>query len=104
VLGQRVDQQQQVADLGQRGADVHRALRELVDRAARQQARFVARLRDLVLVFVERGDGAEERVCSARSRSEEAMTDWTRPDTSEQPTVTSLHASEMPSIAPLSGT
>ena len=34
---------------------------ELLDRALRQQAQFVAGLRDLVLVLVERGDRAEQR-------------------------------------------
>ena len=61
MLGERVDQLEQLADLAERGADMIRALRELLERALREQSRFLAGLRDLILVLVERGDRAEQR-------------------------------------------
>jgi hypothetical protein len=89
VLGQRVDQLEQLADLGQRGADMIRALpscsSERCD-SSRDSSQACATWSWSSLSVATVPSSA---VCSALSRSDEARTDWTSPDTSEQPSVTS---------------
>ena len=58
VVGERVDQAQQLPDLPQRRVDLCGAFVEPLDRLRREQARLVARFGDHLLVGIEPGDGS----------------------------------------------